>query len=553
MKFYGSLALSALLAQVHAYDPIAGYFPGSAVVDHGAIDGDQAGLETAIGAKTDAAFADGLAVYESGGSSKAVATLTLFTPLAADVAKGTIMAGSVVSGAVVTASAYSDFAAGDTTIDLKYDPTTCQEGALPVDSQVTSGCFESSGTVFDGTNVLAYTAATNVYKRTLKGFSTAVESKMSEETHANYHKDYYGVYDYADQIVQAAISGTVTTMTDGNSDFSAIGFIGREQVIKKCVAYMNVFMYAIHEFESAIGKCVPGVKFDQYNAVHAWDEGVAFYVGNKEGVDGSGSGKLVYALGDKRGDNFGTMIDDVSEVNAKFIELSNRGNMELNSGDCDAAEATKNELTDVIYIPIIQGALKYAYKGDDEKGKAEGTAFMHAVVGRVNAASPTAAATLLAEMNAEGTFDHAKVKDAFESVYDDLGITCEQVGELLDDSLVAYEGMEACKTKCTDKAGKKSKFVLPSTGLEVTCGDLTSVDAATMEFMCAAGGDVACPLTCSGACDCTDDPAAQTNGKTCANIAAMGTKKRRNFCKKDGAKDTCKKSCKGWCSIDPFA
>merc|ERR1719469_1458578 len=122
-------------------------------------------------------------------------------------------------------------------------------------------------------------------------------------------------------------------------------------------------------------------------------------------------------------------------------------------------------------------------------GKAEGTAFMHAVVGRVNAASPTAAATLLAEMNAEGTFDHVKVKDAFESVYDDLGITCEQVGELLDDSLVAYEGMkdafesvyddlgitceqvgeflddslvayegmEACKTKCTDKPGKKNR------------------------------------------------------------------------------------------------
>jgi len=87
----------------------------------------------------------------------------------------------------------------------------------------------------------------------------------------------------------------------------------------------------------------------------------------------------------------------------------------------------------------------------------------------------------------------------------------------------------------------------------VTCGDLTAVDEATREFMCSAGGDVTCPLTCSGACDCTDDPAATTNGKTCTEIAAMGNKKRKSFCKKDGAKDVCPKSCKGWCAIDPFA
>lgn len=553
MKFYRSIALAAFIAQADAYDPMAGYLTGSAVVDHGAMDVDQAGLESAIGDKTEDAFAAGLAVYTSGGGSKAVGSLTLASALTADVAKNTVMVGTGVGGGVVTGTVYSDTAAGATEIELKYDASTCQE--LPADEPNTDGCFASDGTGFaldgtvtDGTNVLAYTAATNVFKRTLKGFSTAVESKMSDETHANYFKDYYGVYDYADQIVQAAFAGTATEMTGGNSDFSAIGFIGREQVIKKCVAYMNVFMYAIHEFEAAIGKCVPGVQFDQYNAVHAWDEGVAFYVGNMEGVDGSGSGKLVYNLADKRGGDFGIG----TEVNTEFIALSNRGNLELQSGDCDAAEATKNEIIDIIYIPLIQGSLKYAFKSTDEKAKAEGTAFMHAVIGRVNAASPAAASIIYDELKATGTFDEAAVKDAFESVYDDLGLTCEQVGELQSDGFV-YEGMEACKTKCTDKSGKKSKFTLPSTGLSVTCGDLTAVDEATREFMCSAGGDVTCPLTCSGSCDCTDDPAATTNGKTCTEIAAMGNKKRKSFCKKDGAKDVCPKSCKGWCAIDPFA
>jgi len=551
MKFSCSLALAAFIAQAHAEDPIAGYMTGSSVVDHGNIDYDQAGLEAAIGAKTEDAFADGLAVYTSGGGSKAVGSLTLGASLTAAIAKNTVMSGRGVGGGVVTATAYSDFPVGATSIELKYSAGTCQ--GLPVVAPNTDGCFEPSGTVTDGQIELSYTV-TNIYKRTLKGFSTAVESKMSKETHANYFKDYYGVYDYADRIVQAAIAGEDTTLAEGTgSDFSTMGFIGREQVIKKCVAYMNVFMYAMHEFESAVGKCVPGVLFDQYNAIHAWDEGVAFYVGGKEGVDGAGDGKLVYALGDKRGVNFGTMDGDVSKVNSEFIRLSNRGNVELNLGDCDAAEATMNEIFDIIYIPLIQGSLKYAYKGTDEKGKAEGTAFMHAVVGRVHAASPAAATEIHDQLQAEGTFDAEKVKAAFESVYDDLGITCEQVGELLEDTGVAYEGMEACKTKCTDKPGKNSKFTVPSTGLVMTCGDLTGVDAASRDFFCSVGGADSCPLTCSGACKCSDDAAAETNGTTCAGIAAMRTKKRKKFCKKDGARDTCPKSCKGWCAVDPLA
>ena len=94
----------------------------------------------------------------------------------------------------------------------------------------------------DGTNELSYTAATNIYKRTLKGFSTAVESKMSEEPHANYFKDYYGVYDYANVLAQAAFAGTATSMADGNSDFSAIGFIGRERKSNVAGISFNIYI-----------------------------------------------------------------------------------------------------------------------------------------------------------------------------------------------------------------------------------------------------------------------------------------------------------------------
>ena len=90
--------------------------------------------------------------------------------------------------------------------------------------------------------------------------------------------------------------------------------------------------YAIHELEAAIAKCdvasddmnnaavharathrsalptpcpFPSVRTAEsvhhmWAQVHALDEGVAFYTGALEGEDGSGSGKLMYALSDKR-------------------------------------------------------------------------------------------------------------------------------------------------------------------------------------------------------------------------------------------------------------
>lgn len=89
--------------------------------------------------------------------------------------------------------------------------------------------FVEEGEVTDGATTLSYTSSDNAAKRTLRGFSTAVESKMSAETHANYFKEYFGVYDYADKIVEAAFEGTATSMTNGNVDFTEFGFDGRER------------------------------------------------------------------------------------------------------------------------------------------------------------------------------------------------------------------------------------------------------------------------------------------------------------------------------------
>merc|ERR1719443_1783478 len=128
--------------------------------------------------------------------------------------------------------------------------------------------------------------------------------------------NYYGDLDYADKLVTCAFDGTNCDFTTlGDLDFSTASatgnsYVTREQVIKKGTAYMNTWMYVIREFEDAIDDCETSSIDNNYGSAHAWDEGVAFWTGSLEGTDGSGSGKLIYALAEKRCANFNTCGSD---------------------------------------------------------------------------------------------------------------------------------------------------------------------------------------------------------------------------------------------------
>ena len=131
--------------------------------------------------------------------------------------------------------------------------------------------------------------------RTLQGFSTAAEKKMTGQPHFEAYKAYYGAGDYGDQYVLAALDGT--GVWEGLPDEA------RVQGVKKGTVYMNVFMYVIREFEDAMEDCKAGcIDCNEAPGVHAWDEGVAFYTGTLEGTaqGGNSAGKLAYRLAEKR-------------------------------------------------------------------------------------------------------------------------------------------------------------------------------------------------------------------------------------------------------------
>jgi len=447
-------------------EQIAGYEPLSSVTDHNAIDLDQEAMEIQLSLANDEAYSNALRIYTEGAYSKSVAEVSLSGPLPVDIEKGTPFMGKTASGNQVAGKAFEDNAAGSTSIIFQYkvaetqrNYVDCQVGAST--SPNTNGCLAAEGVIqVDGKNDISYTydpLVNNVAKRTIQGFSTSAQSKMAECANCPYpmyekYYNYYGQYDYANQIVLAAFAGSQTNFDNFNNDFSTYSYDGKEQVIKKATAFIVIWMYVIRELEDALDDCREACTIENCNddPVHAWDEAVAFYTGSLEGTDGSGSGKLAYALADKRCANFKTCGDlgntsnGSSKVNIDMFRYFNIGQAKLAKGECNSAREEKDKIEKLMLIPLIQGTLRYAYKTDNdpysEKAEAEGVVFALSIVPAIHACDPAAASVITENMKAGqyGTASFADVKAAFESTYDCLGIDGAMVGGLYDAATGSY-------------------------------------------------------------------------------------------------------------------
>ena len=291
----GILAASTATKCTFASPPIAGYFPGSDVTAHNALDGDQAAMMTAL--KT-FDFTTATARYATGGSS------------------------------------------------------------------------ESKGSF-----------------RTMKGFSTGAQDKMYDGCpgcpyrHYKMFYDYYGDFDYADKWVSAALAGDLMSFSSGKhgpNNFLGMHNDARVEAVQKGTAYMNVWMYAVREFEDAIDDCTScTINCNEHSSnsdsVHAWDEGVAFYAGSREGTDhgGNSDGVMVYRLAEKRCANFGTCgaaggaTSGISMVNSELFKaggLFATGRDLLQQGECAKVRPIVEQIVSLMTVPLVQGTLRYAYR-----------------------------------------------------------------------------------------------------------------------------------------------------------------------------------------------
>ena len=319
--------------------------------------------------------------------------------------------------------------------------------------------------------------------------------------------EYYGDFTYADKWVSAALAGTSMSFTSGKhgpNDFSTLGDVARVEAVQKGTAYMNVWMYAIREFEDAIDDCTSctsncNVFSVNSGSVHAWDEGVAFYTGSLEGeLDGGNSGgKLLYRLAEKRCENFGTCglsgsaTSGTSKVNLDLSPLFAEGARLLERGECAKVRPVVDQIVSVMTVPLVQGSLRYAYKvgmvssDRTQKNAAEGAVFTAAVLPLVHYCNPASAATISSSMSFGlydlGTYPNfASVKLAFEESYACLGITCDQVGGLVDS---AGTVLDAATQACARNAPIAGYYP----GSDVTQHNAIDLDQAAMQVSLASG------------------------------------------------------------------
>lgn len=473
---------------------IAGYQPKTVVTDYAAIDQDQASIVDELERESDEGFENAKAIYELGGHSKSYASITLGETPKGDVIGGTMFTGRDSVGEIVVAKSY--LTQQTNVVDLLYETADdgfggtypeCRVGALPrINKHLTSRCFTENGilsaTIAGELQMLTYSydvLKQNKNGRTIQGFSKLLEEDMLDcakcpYPDAKYAADYYGTPKYSDQWIQAAFGSRSTDFERGNADFSDYGHVGRSEAIKIGAVSMNMLVYAIREFEDAVVDCESNSDL----ALGNWDEGVALYTGSLEGTSGSKNGHLLHRMADVHCTRFktcgdtGNQASGTSKVNFDMLALFNEGQNHITNGRCKDARRTKEKIANLMYVPIIQGILYAAYNIEFldayQRMQGQGAAFAAAVLPKVHAANKDAAKIIYENMRVgASSTSHRAVKEAFQSVYNDIGVECTQVGGVWDKSLgIYYKG----GNPCTESQSTLTTIILGAVGGAVGLG-----------------------------------------------------------------------------------
>uniref|UniRef100_A0A6T6KQ80 Uncharacterized protein n=1 Tax=Rhodosorus marinus TaxID=101924 RepID=A0A6T6KQ80_9RHOD len=215
--------------------------------------------------------------------------------------------------------------------------------------------------------------------RTLEGFSVQAEEKMSDWESYKLFKAYYNDNPaYARDYVLDAL--------DASGEFGGAPDWTRAEASVKGAQYMCLAMYVIHEMEDAVADCNAGDILDNDGGAKAWDETAAFYVGSIVANEAD-DGVLQYGLAQNRRLQFTGSMD----VNDAVMDLLNEGKqiVDAEARNCGRLESIKDEIIDLVKIPLLQGLIRYAFLADENssgtssnlpKARGEGNAFARSIL-----------------------------------------------------------------------------------------------------------------------------------------------------------------------------
>lgn len=236
------------------------------------------------------------------------------------------------------------------------------------------------------------------------------------------------------------------------------------EMVQNSIVWMIMWMEVISRMERSIDYCL-----DTQNTVDGalefWDSSVAFYTGSQ--VE-DGSGYLLFHLANNRCLSASTCGEDgdgddgIAWVNLKVLENFQSGQGQINARNCEAARKNKEEIVRLMTIPLIQGALHDARVLHDkleskdfvdyESRAGSGAAIVAAVLPLVHACDHDDADIILRNLQAASTsaVNFEDVRDAFARNLRCLGITCDEIGDVLelsDDMCAKVQAQAASRSK----------------------------------------------------------------------------------------------------------
>lgn len=257
---------------------------------------------------------------------------------------------------------------------------------------------------------------------------------------------FYDDKSFVDKIIRAALRG------DGI-------WSGEQRRVLVLKTAQTIVMYfgALQAAYEAVSDCSTTVQSRSSAAKSdAWDRAAAYLVGSLEGTEYSGTpeGYLFYSLAQEHCEAFGTCASSTGpvDVNDRLVDLLYAGRGAVLSDSCSGLQKIAGELSSLILVPTIQGALITAIRLTENNAatadlrRAEGYVYSRALLPLVDDVNRDAAGIIEKNLGdrtpAKGTQISSEVFSAFSSVYVRLGVDCELIGDI--------DGFDPCSGATTD-------------------------------------------------------------------------------------------------------
>jgi hypothetical protein len=245
---------------------------------------------------------------------------------------------------------------------------------------------------------------------------------------------YYSKDTFADDIIRAAIDSSQLEWKDNWTDAQ------RRIVIIKAVQVLVMYFSVLQNAYEAVTDCNlqrREFKGQTSQVSDSWDRAAAVLIGSLEGSkkNGTAEGYMLYDLAQQHCLEFGTCVDNTGSVpfNEQIVSLLYTGRGAVISNSCRALEKAADELSSLLLIPIIQGALSASSvltKGNNLELRAESYVYGRALVPfvRNRGAAKDIDTHLANPAPSDVRHTEQKVYAALATAYPRMNVDCEDIG-----------------------------------------------------------------------------------------------------------------------------